>query len=103
MSDSRLARNGLFRFCANIAHVPTCKADNVPKMFGFVPKTAIQLFLRQIRKTGTFHWNVPVSSCRTRIRTSTNRTKTCCAAITPYDNPDACPLSGTAAKVPNIF
>ncbi len=25
-------------------------------------------------------------SCRTRIRTTTNRTKTCCATITPYDN-----------------
>jgi hypothetical protein len=24
--------------------------------------------------------------CRTRIRTTTNRTKTCCATITPYDN-----------------
>ena len=24
--------------------------------------------------------------CRTRIRTRTNRTKTCCATITPYDN-----------------
>ncbi len=26
------------------------------------------------------------ASCRTRIRTRTNRTKTCCATITPYDN-----------------
>ncbi len=37
---------------------------------------------------------------RTRIRTWTNRTKTCCATITPYDNPYL--SKGTSEYVPDL-
>ena len=67
------------------------------------------VFLQKKKKSSTFYWTL--LRCRTRIRTSTDRTKTCSATITPWDNQSLVRVSLSNAmqsydfllNCPNVF
>ena len=68
--------------------------ENVLEVWNFLRKLTInklhlQVVVSQGIKKGSLIDFLVLKSCPRRIRTTTNRTKTCCATITPLDNAGA--------------